>query len=55
MESSENIHLKNILYAPGLKTNLVSISCLEDKGDRVTFVDGKFLVWLKGSNIVYAR
>lgn len=24
---------------------MVSISCLEDKGDRVAFVDGKVLVW----------
>eukprot|EP00253_Pinus_taeda_P005063 PITA_05063 len=49
MESSENVHLSNILYVPSLKKNLVSISRLEDKGDRVAFVDGKVLVWPKGS------
>ena len=44
LEPSENIHLNNILYVLGLKNNLVSISCLEDKGDRVAFVHGKVLV-----------
>jgi hypothetical protein len=34
-----------------LKKNLVSISCLEEKGDRVAFVDGKVLVWSKDSKI----
>jgi len=28
---------------------------LEDKGDRLIFVDGKFLVWPKGSSIDYSR
>jgi hypothetical protein len=41
MESGNNVHLNNVLYVPGLKKNLVSISCLEDKGDRIAFVDGK--------------
>jgi len=40
---------------PSLKKNLVSISCLEDKGDRVAFVDGKGLVWPKASSIDDAR
>lgn len=43
LESGGSIHLNNILYVPGLKKNLLSIPCLEDKGDRVAFVDGK--VW----------
>jgi hypothetical protein len=41
LELGNNIHLNNVLYVPGLKKNFVSISCLEDKGDRITFVDGK--------------
>jgi len=45
----------NVLYVPSLKKNLVSISCLEDKGDRVVFVDGKGLVWPKASSIDDAR
>jgi len=41
LETGENLHLKNILYIPALKKNLLSISCLEDKGYRVSFLDGK--------------
>jgi hypothetical protein len=55
MESGNNVHLNNVLYVPGLKKNLVSISFLEDKGDRITFLDGKFLVWSKYSKIEDAR
>ena len=35
LEGGAQIHLKNILYVPGLKNNLLSIYFLEDKGDRV--------------------
>ena len=55
MESDNNVHLSNVLYVPGLKKNLVSISYLEDKGDRIAFVDGKFLIWSKYSKIEDAR
>jgi hypothetical protein len=55
LESGNNVHLSNVLYVPGLKKNLVSISCLEDKGDIIAFVDGKVLVWPKGSSIDDAR
>eukprot|EP00253_Pinus_taeda_P009654 PITA_09654 len=55
MESGNNVHLSNVLYIPGLKKNLVPISCLEDKGDRVAFVYGKVLVWSKVSSIDDAR
>lgn len=51
LDSSGSIHLNNILYVLGLKKNLLSISCLEDKGDRVAFVDGKVLVWGKCPSI----
>ena len=34
-----------------MKRNLVSISALEDKGYRVTFVDGKVLTWHKDSSM----
>ena len=51
LENGAKLHLNNILYVPGLKKNLLSISCLEDKGDRVAFIDGKVLVWGKDSSI----
>lgn len=49
------MQLNNVLYIPGLKKNLISVSCLKDKGDRVAFVDGKVLVWSMGSSIDDAR
>jgi hypothetical protein len=55
MESCNNVHVSNVLYVPGLKKNLVSISCLEDKGDIIAFVDGKILVLSKDSKIEDAR
>lgn len=55
LESSGSIHLNNILYVPSLKKNLLSISCLEDEGDKIAFIDGKVLVWGKSSSINDAR
>ena len=42
---------KYVMYVPGLKKNLLSISALDKKGFRVSFVDGKFLMWTKGKTI----
>ena len=55
LDNGENLHLNNILHVPGLKKNLISIYCLEDKGDRISFVYGKLLVWGKYSSIDKAR
>jgi hypothetical protein len=41
LKIGNNVHLSNVLYVPGLEKNLVSISCLEDKGNRIAFVDGE--------------
>ena len=43
--------MKDVLYIPGLKKNLLSISSLDAKGMRVTFVDGQVLMWPKGKTI----
>jgi hypothetical protein len=51
MESSNSIHLSNVIYILSLKKNILYISCLEEKGDRLAFVDGKFLIWSKYSKI----
>lgn len=40
---------------PGIKRNLVSISALEDKGYRITFMEGKVLAWPKNSTIKKAH
>jgi hypothetical protein len=51
LKTSNNVHLRNVLYVPGLENNLVSISFLEDKGNRIAFVDGKILYWSRDSTI----
>jgi hypothetical protein len=43
--------MKDVLYVPDLKKNLLSISTLDEKGFRVTFVDGEVLMWPRGKNI----
>jgi hypothetical protein len=55
LESRNHVHLSNVLYVPGLEKNLVSISCLEDKGNRIAFIDEKVLSWHKYSSIEDAR
>ena len=45
------VKMKDVLYVPSLKKNLLSISVLEKKGFRVTFVDGQVLMWPKGKTI----
>ena len=51
LETGDQLHMSNVLYVPGLKKNLLSISALEDKGYRVAFMDGKVLTWPKESSI----
>jgi hypothetical protein len=40
LDSENSITMKDILYVPGLKKNLLSISNLDKKGYRVSFIDG---------------
>ena len=47
LDSRKYLLMKDVLYVPGLKKNLLSISALDAKGMRVTFVDGKVLMFLK--------
>ena len=51
LESGELLKMKDVLYVPGLKKNLLSISGLEKKGFRVAFVDGQVLMWPRGRTI----
>ena len=39
---------------PGLKKNLLSISALDKKGYRVSFINGQVLMWSKGKTLEYA-
>lgn len=55
LKNGTKLHINNILYVLGLRKNLLSISFLEDKGHKASFVDGKFLVRGKDSSIDKAR
>ena len=43
--------MKDVLYVPGLKKNIISISALCAKGIRVSFVNGQVLMWPRGKTI----
>ena len=43
--------MKDVLFVPGHKKKLISISTLDAKGMRVEFVDGQVLMWPKGKTI----
>ena len=51
LKSGKILKMKDVLYVPGLKKNLLSISGLEKKGFKVTFVDGQILIWPRGKTI----
>jgi hypothetical protein len=38
------MRMMDVLYVPGLKNNLLSISALDKKGFRVAFIDGEVLI-----------
>ena len=43
--------MKEVLYVPGLKKNLLCILALDKKGYKVAFIDGQVLMWPKGKSI----
>ena len=43
--------MKKVLFVPGLKKNLLSISALDAKGMRVAFIYGQVIMWPKGKTI----
>ena len=51
LDFGKSMKMKDVLYVPGLRKNLFSISALDKKGFRVAFVDGKVLMWTKGKTI----
>ena len=40
-----------VLYVPGLKKDLISVSTIEDKGYEVTFRSGQVIMYPKGSSV----
>jgi hypothetical protein len=51
LNSRNSLKMKDVLYVLGLKKNLLSISALEKKGFRVSFIDGEVLMWAKGETL----
>ena len=55
-ESMQPMFLRDVLYVPGLKKNLVSVSMIEDRGLGVYVLDGKVYIFpkAKGPSASYA-
>ena len=51
LDFGKPMKIKDVLYDPGLKKNILSISSLDKKGFKFSFVDGKILVWTKGKTL----
>jgi hypothetical protein len=51
LNSGTSMKMKDICYVLGLTKNLLSISALEKKGFRISFIDGKVLMWAKGKTM----
>jgi hypothetical protein len=47
--------VRDVLYVPGLKKNLISVFTIEDRGYEVLFHDGQVLLYPKGSSITLAK
>ena len=43
--------MKEVLYVPGFKKKLISISALSKKGYRVDLIDRQVLMWSKGKKL----
>jgi hypothetical protein len=51
LDSGKPMKMKDVLYVPRLKKNLLSISALDEKGFKVSFIDHEFLMWPRGKSI----
>ena len=51
IDSGTSMKMKEVLYVPCFKKNLLSISALDKKGYRVAFIDRKVLMWSKGNTL----
>ena len=49
LKSGNSLLLKGVLYVPGIKRNLISVTTLEDDGHNVAFMDSKLMTWAKNS------
>ena len=51
LDSGKSLKMKDVLYVPGLKKNILSIFSLDGKGIRFAFVDVQILMWPRGKTI----
>jgi hypothetical protein len=51
LNSGNSLKMKEVRYVPGLKKNRLSISSLEKKGFRFSFIYGEVLMWAKGETL----
>ena len=51
LDSGKSMKIKDVLFVPRINKNLLSISELDAKGIRVSFVDGQVIMWPKGKTI----
>ena len=51
LDSGKSLTIKEILFVPRLKKNLLSISKLYAKGMQVAFIDGQVIMWPRGKTI----
>jgi hypothetical protein len=51
LDSKKPMNMKDVLYVPSLKNNILSIEDLYEKGLIVSFIDGEFLMWPRGKSI----
>eukprot|EP00253_Pinus_taeda_P034296 PITA_34296 len=54
-ESKPPLKVTNVLYVPGMRKNLISISALEDRGYEVLFRGGQVLMYPRGTPADSAR
>ena len=51
LDSGKSMKMKDIMFVPGLKKNILSILALDAKCMRVAFVYVQVLMWSRGKNI----
>ena len=51
LDSGKSLTMKEVLFVPGLKKNLLSISALDAKVMQVSFIDGQVIMWPRGNTI----
>jgi hypothetical protein len=51
LDSGTPMRMKVVLYVPGLKNNILSISALDNKCFKIAFIDGEVHMFLKGKTI----